>query len=123
MPAIRPIKCPATSELGGRLSGLKKMYVRPWFEERKALRPVTVIDRSTLGSAWIAWLTLSWSDCICCGEEPSCAMNTPFTTPLSPGGRKVLGTTMKSTMVPARQTAQMDAEIQRRRKNQSSDRP
>ena len=87
------------------------------------MRPVTEMARSMLGSSRTAWLTRSCSACICCGEEPSWAMKTPLTTPLSPSGRKVLGTTMKSATVPARQTTQMAAEIQRRCRNQVSDFP
>src|SRR5205807_3896967 len=57
------------------------------------------------------------------GDEPSRAMNAPKITLLSPGGRKAFGTSVKSKMVPARQTTQMIGETQRWRRNHQSDAP
>src|SRR2546427_7523716 len=37
--SMRPIRLPATAELGGRSPGFRKMYVMPKFEETKELSP------------------------------------------------------------------------------------
>ena len=48
---------------------------------------------------------------------------TPQTKLLSPTGKNALGTTMKSQTVPARQTTQINADTQRKRRNHQSDLP
>src|SRR5688572_31490959 len=50
-------------------------------------------------------------------------MNAPKITLLSPGGKNDFGTSMKRTIVPARQSTQMTGEIQRCRRNHQSDAP
>jgi hypothetical protein len=48
---------------------------------------------------------------------------TPQTKLLSPTGKNALGTTIKSQTVPARQTTQINADTQRKRRNHQSDLP
>src|SRR5437660_12597838 len=50
-------------------------------------------------------------------------MKAPKMTLLSPGGRKVLGISTESHIVPVRQITQMAGEMQRRRTNHHSDAP
>ena len=90
----------------------------PWFDAMNWLSPVTSMVAMTLGFCNSTSSTRSCSSCICSGEEPSRPMNTPVTTLLSPGGKNAFGTTIKNQTVPARQTTQTSAEIQRCTRNQ-----
>jgi hypothetical protein len=60
---------------------------------------------------------------ICLGDDPSRPIITPQTKLLSPMGKKALGTTMKSQIVPPKQINQISADIQRKRRNHQSDLP
>ena len=64
----------------------------PWFAWNKPLKPLSVTVSSTAGLACRIPSTCAWYSCICAGDEPSCAMNTPRMNELSPTGKKALGT-------------------------------
>src|SRR4249919_574094 len=110
--------------MGARSSGdLRKARSSPWFDDRNALLPVIVKVAATAGSCRINSSARSWRSRISVGDEPSRPIMTPQTKLLSPTGKNDLGTTMKSQIVPARQTTQINADTQRKRRNHQSDLP